>query len=176
MIPKEAIEAAESALYDALTDYDYIMLPAHAMEKALTAAFAAMSEPVAWGHEDDFASGYIGDTVTVTLEDREWGEWNIPLYAAPQPAPDLAAAEERGRIEERERCARVMSDPCVQKLKDGEPFFVLLGRDAHASQALSTWITLRLRSEGRTPKVNEAEKTLDAFRDFQDAITKEPTP
>jgi hypothetical protein len=66
--------------------------------------------------------------------------------------------------------ARIFSDPCVQKLQPGEPFFVLLGRDVHASQALSTWISYRLRTEGRTAKVLAAEKTLDAFRDHQDAL------
>ena len=64
---------------------------------------------------------------------------------------------------------RIMADPCVQKLADDEPFFVLLGRDNHASHALATWINYRIKAEGRSEKTAAAEKTLDAFCDYQDA-------
>ncbi len=88
MIPKEAIEAAFRARNPSWSHWleDSRTMEREKMSAALTAAFAAMSEPVAWGHPDDFASGFIDDTATVTLADREWGEWNFPLYAAPQPA------------------------------------------------------------------------------------------
>lgn len=53
---------------------------------------------------------------------------------------------------------KIMNDPCIQKMKEDEPFFVLLGRDADAAAALQLWIDRRLVSEGRTEKVIAAEK------------------
>lgn len=149
MIPKEAIEAALNEWSRPNDRHE----PHEIMEAALTAAFAAMSEPVAWGHPGDFASGYIGDTVTVTLEDREWGEWNFPLYAAPQPAA-LAAAEERGRIEERERCANIAQ--------------------AIASGRRSQQVDAIIRGSKREAKDFESMKFCAI--EIAEAITKEPTP
>lgn len=93
----------------------------------------------------------------------EHGSEVLQQFADPvePPPPWSHVAPEAGRV---------FADPCVQKLAEDEPFFVLLGRDVDASQALSTWITLRLRSEGRTPKVRAAERTLDAFSDYRDAL------
>lgn len=76
---------------------------------------------------------------------------------------DYALSHESGEAER-----RVLADPCVKKLADDEPFFVLLGRDQDASHALSTWISYRLRREGASSKTQAAEATLDAFRDYQD--------
>jgi hypothetical protein len=71
-------------------------------------------------------------------------------------------------VAEAVKVKRVMNDPCIAKLKDDEPFFVLLGRDPDAAHALSTWFSYRVRREGRSSKTDAAEKTLDAFRAYRD--------
>lgn len=77
------------------------------------------------------------------------------------------AAYERGRMEEREQNARILADPCVQKLRPDEPFFVLLGRDPDAKRALGEWLSSRENREGLSDKTHAAETTLFAFIDYQ---------
>lgn len=69
----------------------------------------------------------------------------------------------------REAQRRLLDDPCAQKLEDGEPFFLLLGRDKDAPEALQSWIECRLSSEGETDKVREAMKTRNRMWTFQNA-------
>lgn len=87
MITKEAIEAGARA-----GD-----VPDHKAEQIITAAFAAMSEPVAWRYR------YQGGKWTVQKNKPHWYKDGMadvelePLYAAPQPAQDLASENERMR-------------------------------------------------------------------------------
>jgi hypothetical protein len=124
---------------------------------ALSAALSAQAEPVEpFGYFKPYKG--LGGLEQVYHEDRD-DPAVFPLYARP---PCDSRTE-----------TRILADPCVQKLANDEPFFVLLGRDPDASQALSTWISYRLRSEGRSPKTSAAEVKLDAFRDYQDrALTQ----
>lgn len=39
-------------------------------------------------------------------------------------------------------------NPCLEKLRDGEPFFVLLGRDMHAAAAVRCWADQREAERG----------------------------
>jgi hypothetical protein len=37
----------------------------------------------------------------------------------------------------------LIDDPCIDKRQEGEPMFVLLGRDIHAQLAINAWINSR---------------------------------
>ncbi|MFC5358022.1 hypothetical protein, partial [Azospirillum himalayense] len=58
-------------------------------------------------------------------------------------------------------------NPCLEKLKDGEPFFVLLGRDEDAAGAVRYWADSRALRRGPSAKTAEARKLadqMDAYR------------
>ena len=74
----------------------------------------------------------------------------------PAPSQHLTAEQQR-----------VLADPCVQKLEEGEPFFVLLGRDPDAAVALHAWIDARRDREGDSEKLTSAETTYWKFGDWQ---------
>lgn len=87
MIPKEAIEAALNE-WSRPNDRRE---PHEIMEAALTAAFAAMSEPVAWGAWSNFEQRVIAATTDKIKADAYDGRGDIdifPLYAVPQPAAE----------------------------------------------------------------------------------------
>ena len=52
-------------------------------------------------------------------------------------------------------------NPCLAKLKDGEPFFVLLGRDEQAAAATRHWATLRELERGPSDKTASAYRLAD---------------
>jgi hypothetical protein len=61
----------------------------------------------------------------------------------------------------------VPHNPCLAKLEEGEPFFVLLGRDAQAPEAIGRWVTLREMSRGPSRKTRDARRIaaeMQAFR------------
>jgi hypothetical protein len=72
---------------------------------------------------------------------------------------------------ENAKLARLLADPCVQKLEPDEPFFVLLGRDPDAAQAIARWVKLREGREGISDKTDAALKTFHEFGDFRRART-----
>lgn len=63
--------------------------------------------------------------------------------------------------------AAVSGNPCLQKLREGEPFFVLLGRDRNAAEAVRYWAGLREADRGASDKVDDARQIagrMDAYR------------
>lgn len=78
MIPKEAIEAGARA----------VDVPDHKAEQIITAAYAAMSEPVAYAVRNEHGE-IVGTDITIkdARLNADWdGDTIIPLYAAPHPA------------------------------------------------------------------------------------------
>jgi hypothetical protein len=68
---------------------------------------------------------------------------------APQaPAPDG------------ERMITVPYNPCLEKLRPGEPFFVLLGRDKQAPESVLCWANARERAEGKTAWTEQAREVV----------------
>lgn len=47
-------------------------------------------------------------------------------------------------------------NPCLAKLREGEPFFVLLGRDKQAPNAVLTWANDRQAAEGKSDWTEQA--------------------
>lgn len=94
MIPKEAIEAALNE-WSRPNDRRE---PHEIMDAALTAAFAAMAEPVAWRYR------YKGGKWTVQKNKPHWYKDGMadvelePLYAAPQPVAGLADMPAQGVV------------------------------------------------------------------------------
>ncbi|NGO63913.1 hypothetical protein G6N76_09515 [Rhizobium daejeonense] len=111
MIPKEAIEAAAKAACkdninrihlaanerggsNSMSGSEYFAYPPSgwpdflaSMEAALTAAFAAMSDPVGYVHADFEKELSCYDVASMVPNNRSCGSFKfIPLYAAPQPA------------------------------------------------------------------------------------------
>ncbi|PWC48150.1 hypothetical protein TSA6c_17090 [Azospirillum sp. TSA6c] len=61
----------------------------------------------------------------------------------------------------------VSGNPCLQKLRPGEPFFVLLGRDRNAAEAVRCWAGLREADRGASDRVDDARQIagrMDAYR------------
>lgn len=57
-------------------------------------------------------------------------------------------------------------NPCLAKLRPGEPFFVLLGRDKQAPNAVMTWASDREAAEGKsawTEEAREVAHTMAAY-------------
>lgn len=61
---------------------------------------------------------------------------------------------------------RLLDNPCIQKLADDEPFFVLLGRDRNAPEAVRSWAHCREQARGRTNKTLEACNIADAMDEY----------
>ena len=172
MIPKEAIEAAIQA-YMKETDSE----PHHlegwfepAMTAALTAAFAAMSEPVAfrWKYFPEGNWAYDEKTPKeFTLRDPAVIE---PLYAAPQPA-----AVKVKPLKWRVFCSR--SGNCEAKTALGEYVLQFEGSGFDASWKL--YLPHKDFSTGVAYHALEAAKAA-AQANYEacilSATTKEPTP
>lgn len=114
MIPKEAIEAFYSK---AEVQQTGTILN---MEAALTAAFAAMSKPVAWVSQNTLsilADGHEG-AFKEAISNKPFSRFSVPLYAAPQPAAVKVNIE-----------TAVNDDALTKKIAD-----FLLERDQQTSQ------------------------------------------
>jgi hypothetical protein len=60
-------------------------------------------------------------------------------------------------------------NPCLAKLREGEPFFVLLGRDAQAAGAVEAWAAAREHAEGKSAWTDEAREKAATMRDYRRA-------
>lgn len=61
-------------------------------------------------------------------------------------------------------------DECLAKLKPGEPFFVLLGRDPEAPEAIYTWIESRRHREGISARTESAAGKRQEFLEYRRAM------
>ncbi len=67
-------------------------------------------------------------------------------------------------------------NPCLAKLRDGEPFFVLIGRDKQAPNAVMTWARDREAAEGPSPWVEQAREVAATMAAYSGAapVAQEP--
>jgi hypothetical protein len=96
---------------------------------------------------------------------------DIRGYAPQAPAPDG------------ERMITVPYNPCLEKLRPGEPFFVLLGRDKQAPESVLCWANARERAEGKTAWTEQAREVVQEMVAYSGApparsaaSTVEPSP
>lgn len=68
-------------------------------------------------------------------------------------------------------------NPCLAKLRVGEPFFVLLGRDKQAPEAVTCWANARERAEGKTAWTEQAREVAAEMATYSGAApTTSPEP
>lgn len=65
-----------------------------------------------------------------------------------------------------ERTLTVPFNPCLSKLREGEPFFVLLGRDKQAPEAVEAWAAAREKAEGKSDWVEDARNVANTMRTY----------
>lgn len=93
---------------------------------------------------------------------KEWGEFLAELNVALSAAPVETIT--------------VPFNPCLAKLRDGEPFFVLIGRDKQAPNAVMTWARDREAAEGPSPWVEQAREVAATMAAYSGAapVAQEP--
>ncbi len=69
--------------------------------------------------------------------------------------------------ERAEHYAQIMNNPCIAKLKPGEPFFVLRGQDVLASPIVREWCDRASAIGVPADKLSEAYNKADAIRLWQ---------
>ena len=62
----------------------------------------------------------------------------------------------------------VICNPCALNAREGEPVFVLLGRDPDAIAAVETWIDTRMKRRGWSNKLQNAKQVLAKFIQHQE--------
>jgi hypothetical protein len=60
-------------------------------------------------------------------------------------------------------------NPCLAKLRPGEPFFVLLGRDKQAPNAVMTWANDRQAAEGKSDWTEQARQVAYSMAEYSGA-------
>lgn len=63
----------------------------------------------------------------------------------------------------------LLENPCAQNAKEGEPVFILLGRDPEAPAALKYWAGMRQKREPESTKSYDAWETsdlMDKYRNY----------
>jgi len=97
----------------------------------------------------------------------------VALRTLAVSAPPPSAPEGDGTIV-------VPFNPCLAKLRPGEPFFVLLGRDVDAETAVRVWVESRTYRRGASDKTRSALALADAMRAYREAPPlpnpAQPTP
>ena len=63
-------------------------------------------------------------------------------------------------------------NPCLAKLREGEPFFVLLGRDKQAPNAIMTWANDRTAAEGASAWTEQAREVAYAMAEYSGAFDR----
>lgn len=132
---------------------DYVMVPREPTEE-MWAAWRSINCNIGKDGMEEFTS-FTGD----------YGNWvacyNSMIAAAPVHPRIDAGVQTRiadgGQCNEHQpQTLSVPFNECLAKLRPGEPFFVLLGRDAQASAAVINWVCDRERAEGPSPKLARA--------------------
>jgi hypothetical protein len=67
-------------------------------------------------------------------------------------------------------------NPCLAKLSQDEPFFVLLGRDAQAPMAIEAWAGYREAAEGKSDWTAQAREVANSMRAYRIARQAGWTP
>ena len=60
----------------------------------------------------------------------------------------------------------ITENECAKAAKDGEPVFILLGRDPDAFEVVAFWASLREKREGQTAKVMSAYDRADEMLEY----------
>jgi len=65
----------------------------------------------------------------------------------------------------------IRTNPCAKNAKEGEPVFILLGRDPDAPGAVKAWAAARAQREGMSPKVMAAFDAAMAMEKYQKGVS-----
>ncbi|MDB5607744.1 MAG: hypothetical protein JWP25_4644 [Bradyrhizobium sp.] len=139
-----------------------------------------------WSPELIFSYGRLerqrasGDTMRDIVEELRFIEaaGDVP----PKGHGSLAkrAADEierlRGAAQSAQETPTVPFNPCLAKLRPGEPFFVLLGRDKQAPNAVMTWANDRQAAEGKSAWTDQAREVAHAMATYSGIGPALPTP
>lgn len=102
---------------------------------------------------DGLKDAVAGNFASVTIEGQRWVRADAPEATEPDG----------------ERMITVPYNPCLEKLRPGEPFFVLLGRDKQAPESVLCWADARERAEGKTAWTEQAREVAQEMTAYSGA-------